>query len=147
MALDAETGVKHPTMSPKSNIRSFKHSLMCEMRYNLPSRGWNPQYHSAATYKSTFHFVRETKLQAFQFHIFHRVLPWNKYLKQIRVWEQDTCVFCGECDTIKHIIVQRFNKFWPGFVPGCIMRQIQTGILPWSNTLLGSHIYSHRKEW
>lgn len=60
-----------------------------------------------------FRSVRETKIQAFQFKVLHRWIPCNKYLKNIRVKEEDLCSYCGNVDTLSHFLfhcsyVQRF---------------------------------------
>lgn len=48
--------------------------------------------------------VRDTKLQAFQFRVVHRFLPCSKFLKNIRIKEEDTCSFCTGSDTIEHFL-------------------------------------------
>lgn len=51
-------------------------------------------------YKLPFKTVRETKIQALQFKILHRILPCRKYLKAIRIVPDDSCPYCSEPDTI-----------------------------------------------
>lgn len=48
----------------------------------------------AAIYKRPYRSARETKLQAFQFRIIHRILPCNKFLNNLRILPADSCTFC-----------------------------------------------------
>lgn len=67
-----------------------------------------------SNYMSAFWSVRETKIQAFQFKVLHRLIPCNKYLKNIRIKESDLCTFCGEVDTLTHFLFQcsHVQRFW-----------------------------------
>lgn len=55
-------------------------------------------------YRLPFKAVRETKMQALQFKILHRILPCRRYLKSIHVVPEDTCAFCLQTDTIVHFL-------------------------------------------
>lgn len=66
-----------------------------------------------ANYMAAFRSIRETKLQAFQFKVLHRLIPCNKYLKNIRVKNDEACAYCNEVDSLSHFLfycptVQRF---------------------------------------
>lgn len=67
-------------------------------------------------YSLPFKTVRETKIQAFQYKVLHRLLPCNKYLKIIKVKEEDTCISCPEVDTLEHFLFlcPRVQAFWKG---------------------------------
>lgn len=68
----------------------------------------------AEIYKAPYLAARETKMQAFQFRVIHRVVPCNKFLKNIRIRSSDECSFCPQPDTIQHFLVQcpRTKSFW-----------------------------------
>lgn len=68
----------------------------------------------ALLYRIPFRSVRETKMQALQFKIFHRIVPCRKYLKTIRVLTDDTCAFCPEQDTLCHFLYDcpETSTFW-----------------------------------
>lgn len=58
--------------------------------------------------------TKETKLQSLQFKIIHAVTPCRKYLRQIRVVEDESCTWCGEVDDINHFffLCPRIKTFW-----------------------------------
>lgn len=65
-------------------------------------------------HRSPFRFTRETKLQSFQFKLLHRILPCRKYLRTIRITEDDKCPSCGEVDTLSHFFFHclQVQTFW-----------------------------------
>lgn len=66
------------------------------------------------TYTLPYLVARDTKLQAFQYRLIHRILPCNKYLAYIRIKSDDTCTFCQATDTLQHFffICQPVNDLW-----------------------------------
>lgn len=67
-------------------------------------------------YTLPFKIVRETKLQSFQYKVLLRLITCNKYLKTIRVKENNTCISCSEVDTLEHFLFlcPRVQTFWNG---------------------------------
>lgn len=65
-------------------------------------------------YTLPFKIVRETKLHTFQYKVLHRRITCNKYLKNIRIKEDDTCISCPEVDTLEHFLFlcPRVQAFW-----------------------------------
>lgn len=65
-------------------------------------------------YLSPYCTTRDTKLQAFQYKLIHRVLPCNRYLHNIRIKESDICSFCTEKDTLQHFFwtCSLVQDFW-----------------------------------
>lgn len=61
-------------------------------------------------YRST----RETKLQSLHFRIMNRILPCNKFLRQIRIKDSDACQLCGQSDSLLHFLFecQAVRDFW-----------------------------------
>ena len=84
-------------------------------------------------YTYPFKVTRETKLQSFQFKIFHRIIACNNYLKNIRVKDDPKCNYCDEPkDTIIHFFVTcpKVVRFW-------------NSVLRWLNVTVGvdtSHV-------
>lgn len=58
--------------------------------------------------------TRETKMQSLHFRIVNRVLPCNKFLKQIRIKDSEACYNCGQVDTILHFLLEcpSVKRFW-----------------------------------
>lgn len=77
-----------------------------QLRWNdiFPINEVDQQALWSAIYTAPYKTARDTKLQAFQFRIIHRFLPCNKFLKNIRIRREDTCLFCQEADTIEHFL-------------------------------------------
>ena len=72
-----------------------------------------------------YKILKETKLQAFQYKILHRIVATNDKLFQWGIKESNLCMYCGQHDTISHF-------FWD-----CIeVRQFWTSIENWANTVL-----------
>jgi hypothetical protein len=65
-------------------------------------------------YKLPFQTIRETKLQAFQFKIIHRIINCNKVLYNMNIKEEPVCSYCEEIDDIQHFFVNctPVRKFW-----------------------------------
>lgn len=87
--------------------------LICRKRQGVAAqRKWDLEFpppvgvpvmdYWETNYKTPFRSIRETKLQAFQFKLLHRILPCGKYLKSIRVKDTDLCQYCGNVDTLTH---------------------------------------------
>lgn len=55
-------------------------------------------------YKRPYSSARDTKLQAFQYRISHRIIPCNKFLKNIRIRDDDKCSYCQDQDSIQHFL-------------------------------------------
>lgn len=63
--------------------------------------------------KRVYITTKETKLQSLQFKILHAITPCRKYLRQIRIVQDEHCLQCGEVDDIDHFfflcpVVQTF---------------------------------------
>lgn len=57
-----------------------------------------------SAYTLPYKTLRETKIQAFQFKVLHRLITCNKYLKNIKIKEDYTCISCPETDTLEHFL-------------------------------------------
>lgn len=55
-------------------------------------------------YKSPFQAARETRLQALQYKVLHRIIPCKHYLMSIRLVPNDLCAFCPGRDTLVHFL-------------------------------------------
>lgn len=68
-------------------------------------------------YKTT----RETKLQSFAYKTAYRIIPCNRYLRQVRIKEADTCDFCEEVDSLSHFFLKCRNvkTFWEQLMEWC----------------------------
>lgn len=49
-----------------------------------------------------FKTVKETKLQSFQFKVIHAITPCRKYLRQLRIADDELCANCGITDDLFH---------------------------------------------
>lgn len=58
----------------------------------------------AEIYKRPNAVGRDTKLQSFQLRLCHRILPCNKFLKNIRIRQDDKCSYCQNQDSIQHFL-------------------------------------------
>lgn len=65
-------------------------------------------------YKLPYRTTRETKLQAFQFRLLHRIIPCNRYLSNIRIRQDDLCTHCGTQDNLQHFffLCALVQDFW-----------------------------------
>lgn len=54
---------------------------------------------------SVYRATRETKLQSLHFKIINRVVPCNKFLRQIRIKTSDACELCGQEDSLLHFFL------------------------------------------
>lgn len=63
---------------------------------------------------NVYRATRETKLQSLHFKIMNRILPCNKYLKQIRIKGSDACERCGQVDSMTHFLFEcpSIKIFW-----------------------------------
>lgn len=86
-------------------ITRKKQKISSQRKWNLefpPPAGISIADYWESKYRSAFRSVRETKLQSFQFKLLHRIIPCSKYLKTIRVKDDDKCPACGEVDSLSH---------------------------------------------
>ena len=82
-----------------------------------------PNFHTAESevwtriFRMAFCISSETKLQSFQYRLIHRIIPCNKWLKQITVKDSDTCNYCDESDDLVHFFIycDRVHAFWVSF--------------------------------
>lgn len=65
-------------------------------------------------YKMPYKVARDTKLQASQYRIIHRILPCNKFLNNLTIQQTDFCSFCQSSDTIEHFLFYcpQTKLFW-----------------------------------
>lgn len=65
-------------------------------------------------YQVPYRAIRDTKYQAFQYKVLHRIIPCNKYLANIRIKQINTCAFCDEVDTVQHFLHECdiVKSFW-----------------------------------
>lgn len=63
---------------------------------------------------NVYRATRETKLQSLHFRILNRILPCNKFLKQIRIKTSDACDLCGQVDSDVHFLFECpvVQTFW-----------------------------------
>ncbi len=68
-------------------------------------------------FKMPFLFTRPTSIQTFQYKVIHRTLPYNEWLKHIRIKTDDICSYCNNVDAIAHFLIDcNSNKlFWKGW--------------------------------
>lgn len=93
-------------------------------------------------YQVPYRAIRDTKYQAFQYKVLHRIIPCNKYLANIRIKQDDTCAFCDEVDSIQHFLLECDNAklFWmqvcewleqnPGLVVQISQEEFLFGVRP-----------------
>lgn len=64
--------------------------------------------------KRVYATTRETKLQSFQFKVIHAITPCRKFLRQIRIADDDLCPKCAITDHIPHFFFQcsLVQPFW-----------------------------------
>ena len=72
--------------------------LKWENAYNIEHENWK------AIFSSPFNSSLGTKLQWFQVRINHRILPTRKYLHTIKYVQNPNCNYCGEEETISHML-------------------------------------------
>lgn len=65
-------------------------------------------------YTSPYIAARDTKLQAFQYRLVHRIVPCNKYLANIRIKADSTCSYCDSTDSLQHFFFscQPVHSLW-----------------------------------
>lgn len=89
-------------------------------------------------YSSPYKATRESKLQAFQFRIIHRVIPCNRFLCNIRIKQEDHCSFCDPpvTDTLQHFFFScpLAASFW-------------ASVRQWLETQVNVHIEMMEREY
>lgn len=78
--------------------------IKSQAKWEMELPGPSPFGNWQLLYKLPFQAARETKFQALQYKILHRVLPCRHYLKTIRLISDEKCAFCPERDTITHFL-------------------------------------------
>ena len=65
-------------------------------------------------FNRTFSFIRETRLQSFQFRILHRTIPCRKKLFEQKIVESSNCTVCGTLDNLQHFFLSctYVRRFW-----------------------------------
>ena len=65
-------------------------------------------------FSSIYHATRDNKLRQFAFKFLHRILVTIKELFKFRLADDETCFFCSNQDSIKHIFLECFvtNSFY-----------------------------------
>lgn len=91
--------------------------VAAQVKWNLeftPSHDIPCEEYWDSIYRSPYRCSRETKLQSFQFKLLHRILPCNKYLRNIRIKDSDLCEYCAVTDTLSHFLFycQKVTVFW-----------------------------------
>lgn len=98
-----------PNKLPKIPSQS-KWAELYPMREEDQNKRWKQ------TYVFPYQATRETKLQSLQFRITHRTIPCNRYLRNIRIRQDDYCSFCDNPtpDTLQHFFFScpRVTTFW-----------------------------------
>lgn len=86
----------------------------CSWAEEIKQLGDTSQIDWGPTYRLPYNVTRESKLQAFQYRIVHRLVTCNRYLRTIQLHATGLCDRCGEEDTICHFFVLRppVNAFW-----------------------------------
>ncbi len=79
-----------------------------EQSYDIEEEDWVNIF--ALPYSCT----RETRLQAFQYRIIHRILPCRKWLHTLTVVDSNLCILCNEVDDIEHFLFScsTTRMFW-----------------------------------
>lgn len=106
-----------------SSKRIYKALVLLKLPPIASQKKWNETFqveehswkeHWQPIYKRPFQSVRDTKLQAFQHKLIHRIIPCNKYLSNIRIKQEDSCPNCGEQDTLPHFFYHcsLVHDFW-----------------------------------
>lgn len=87
-------------------IRFKKPAVSSQSKWNevFPTGKDTRDEHWAEIYKRPYQSGRDTKLQSFQFKLCHRIIPCNKFLKNIRIRSDDKCSFCQDQDSIQHFL-------------------------------------------
>lgn len=99
----ALTGLKMPSVSSQIKWNT-----------DFPVDEQTIRQHWQVIYKIPYRSIRETKIQAFQYRLLHRIIPCNKYLSNIRIRQDDLCPNCGERDTLQHFFLDcsTVQEFW-----------------------------------
>ncbi len=61
-----------------------------------------------------FTIFTQTKIQAFQYRLIHRVIPCNKWLCDIKVKDSNICNYCNRIDNLLHFFLycDNVHTFW-----------------------------------
>ncbi len=64
-----------------------------------------------------FRITRETRLQTFQFKIIHRLITCQKKLHEMKIVENNLCLYCHDIDDLKHFFLycEKSHQFWNSF--------------------------------
>lgn len=81
-------------------IRDLNDVIKSQAKWEMELQGTVNILDWPGLYRLPFSTARETKLQALQYKILHRILPCCRFLKAIRLAPEDTCAFCPDRDTI-----------------------------------------------
>ena len=65
-------------------------------------------------FTTAFTICTETKIQAFQYRLIHRIIPCNKWLSDITVKDSNICEYCSDIDDLLHFFLYCSNvhTFW-----------------------------------
>ncbi len=68
-------------------------------------------------FKLSFSVTRETRLQAFQYLLFHSVIPCNKWLCDKKIKSESGCNICNDVDDLIHFFIycENIKQFWTSF--------------------------------
>lgn len=75
-------------------------------RQNPPNLAISDREEWSRTCLRIFKTVKETKLQSFQFKVIHAITPFRKYLRQLRLADDDLCAHCGTTDDLFHFFFE-----------------------------------------
>ncbi len=56
-------------------------------------------------FKLPFKTVRDTKIQTFQYRIIHNIIPWNKWLHNIKIKNSPVCDYCNNVDDLQQYFI------------------------------------------
>lgn len=122
-ALRIGTSKGHTMDVSSATSKKLYKALVTSKRQNITSKQkWANLFPSLETaHEDLWKYVfeapyrwRETKLQAFQYKVLHRIVPCNKFLANIRIKQDSTCTFCNDSDTIQHFFMEcrDTQRFW-----------------------------------
>lgn len=79
-------------------VQFSKPLISSQMKWNdvFPIGEDSQQLYWEEIYRRPYTAARDTKLQAFQYRLCHRIIPCNKFLKNIRIRQDHKCSFCQE---------------------------------------------------
>lgn len=126
---DAGIDILLPKDSPMDIARAgpkimYKAVIAGDSSFSTAFKRWSEELDSSLQITSmeewnelnlnVYRATRETKLQSLHFRILNRILPSNKYLKQIRIKSSDACDLCGRLDSDIHFLFDcpEVQSFW-----------------------------------